>query len=70
MAMISNFLFNFSSCCVIASFFFVFFFLTKLLTFTFLISTAVRAVLVAKLLILDISSLTLFILALRVVWVA
>ena len=50
--------------------FFLFFFLTKLLTFTFLISTAVRAVLVAKLLILDISSLTLFILALRVVWVA
>ena len=43
--------------------------MTKLLTLGILFSTAVRAVVVAKLVILDISSLTSFILALRVVLV-
>ena len=60
MIMISNFLFNFSNFCVIVSF------LTKLLTLGNLFSTAVRALVVAKLLILGISPLTSFILALRV----
>ena len=64
MVMISNFLFNFISFCVIVSF------LTKLLTLGILFSTAVRALLVAKLVILGISSLTLFILALREALVA
>ena len=45
-------------------------FLTKLLTFAFLFSTVVWVVVVAKLVILGISSLTSFILALRVVLVA
>ena len=63
MMMISNFLFNFINFCAIVSFF------TKLLTLGILFSTALRAVLVAKLLIaklvmLGISPLTLFILAL------
>ena len=44
--------------------------MTKLLTLEVLVSTAVRAVLVAKLVILGISSLTLFILTLRVIFVA
>ena len=59
-----NFIFSFTNFCVIVSFF------TKLLTFintAILFSTAVRAVVVAKLVILGISFLTLFILALRVV---
>ena len=60
MIMISNFLFNFSNFCVIVSF------LTKLLTLGNLFSTAVRALVVAKLLILGISPLTSFILALKV----
>ena len=47
MIMISSFLFNFISFCVI-----VIFFLTKLLTLGILFSTAVRAVVVAKLVIL------------------
>ena len=46
------------------------FFLTKLLALRFLFSTAVRELEVAKLLILVISSLTSFILALRLVLVA
>ena len=63
MMMISNVLFNFINFCAIVSFF------TKLLTLGILFSTALRAVLVAKLLIaklvmLGISPLTLFILAL------
>ena len=61
--MISNFLFNFINFCVIVSF------LTKLLTLGILFSTAVRAVVVTKLVILGISPLTSFILALRVVLV-
>ena len=65
MIMISNFLFNFINFCVIVGFF-----LTKLLTLGILFSTALRAVLVAKLVILGISPLTSFILALRVVLVA
>ena len=64
MIMISNFLFNFITFCVIVSF------LTKLLTLGISFSTAVRALLVAKLVILGISSLTLFILALREALVA
>ena len=54
------------------SFIFVFYwdFLTKLLTLDILISTAVRAVVEAKLEILDILFLTSFILALRAVLVA
>ena len=47
-----------------------FFFLTKLLTIGILFSTAVRALVVAKLVILGISPLTSFIIALRVVFVA
>ena len=57
--MISNFLFNFTNFCVIVSF------LTKLVTLDILSSTAVRALVVAKLVILGISPLTSFILALR-----
>ena len=45
-------------------------FLTKLLTLGFLFSTTVRAVVLARLVILGISPLTSFILALRVVLVA
>ena len=61
--MISNFLLNFSSFCVIVRF------LTKLLTLGILLSTAVRALVVARLEILGISPLTSFILAVRVVLV-
>ena len=61
----SNFIFNFTNFCVIISFF-----LTKLLTLGILFSTAVRAVVVAKLLILGISLLISLILALRAVVVA
>ena len=60
MIMISNFLFNFTNFCVIVSFF-----LNKLVTLGILFSTAVRAIVVAKLVILGISTLTSFILALR-----
>ena len=59
MITISNFLFSFINFCVIASF------LDKLVTLGILFSTAVRGVLVAKLVILGISSLTSFISALR-----
>ena len=59
MIMISKFLFNFTNFCVIVSF------LTKLLTLGILFSTAVRALVVAKLLILGISPLISFLLALR-----
>ena len=62
--MISNFPFNFIDFCVIVSFF------TKLLILGILFSTVVRAVLVAKLVILGISLLTSFILALRLELVA
>ena len=54
----SNFIFNFGNFCVIVSF------LTKLLTLGILSSTAVRTVVVAKLVILGILFLTSFILAL------
>ena len=57
--MISNFLFSFIKFCVIISF------LSKLLTLGILFSTAVRAVLVAKLVELGILPLTSFIFALR-----
>ena len=51
MIMVSNFIFKFMNFCVIVSFFW-----TKLLTLgIFLFSTALRAVLVAKLVILGIS---------------
>ena len=60
----SNFIFNFTIFCVIVSF------LTKLLTLGILFSTLVRAVGIAKLVILGISFLTLSILTLRVVFVA
>ena len=53
----SNFIFNFTNSCVIVSF------LIKLLTLGVLFSTAVRAVVVAKLVILHILFLTSFILA-------
>ena len=59
--MISNFLLNFISFCVIVRF------LTKLLTLGILLSTAVRALVVARLEILGISPLALFILAVIVV---
>ena len=62
--MISNFPFNFIDFCVIVSFF------TKLLILGILFSTVVRAVLVTKLVILGISLLTSFILALRLELVA
>ena len=64
MIMISNFVFNFIDFCVIVSFF------TKLLILGILFSTVVRAVLVAKLVILGISLLISFILALRLELVA
>ena len=57
MIMISNFLSNFINFCVIVSFF------TKLLTLGILFLTAVRALVVSKLVILGISPLTSFILA-------
>ena len=59
MIMISNFYFNF------ISFYVIVIFLTKLLTLGILFSTAVKEMVVAKLIILGISYLTLFILALR-----
>ena len=66
----SNFIFNFSIFCAIASLF-----LTKLLTFGFLVSTAVKpaavvVVVVAKLVMLGILFLILFFSASRVVVVA
>ena len=64
MIMISNFLFSFTTFCVIVSF------LTKLLTLGILFSAAVRAVAVAKLVILGILPLNSFILALRAAVVA
>ena len=64
MTMISNFIFNFINVFVIVSF------LTKLLTGGILFSTAVREVIMAKLVILDISPLISFVLPLRVVLVA
>ena len=57
--MISNVYFNF------ISFYVIVIFLTKLLTLGILFSTAVKEIVVAKLIILGISYLTLFILALR-----
>ena len=59
MIMISNFPFN------SISFYVIVIFLTKLLTLGILFSTAVKEIVVAKLIILGISYLTLFILALR-----
>ena len=59
MTMVSNFIFNLTNFCVIVGF------LTKILTLCILFSTAVRAVVVAKLVILGMSFLTSFILALR-----
>ena len=56
----SDFIFNFTNFCVIVSFF-----LTNLLTLGVLFSTAVKAVVVAKLVILGILFLISFILALR-----
>ena len=64
MIIISNFLLNFANLFVAVSF------LTKLLWLRVLFSTAVKAVIVAKLVILGVSPLTSFILALRVVLVA
>ena len=64
MIMISNFLSNFTNCCFIVSFF------TKLLTLGILLSTAVRVVALAELVILGILPLTSFILALRAAVVA
>ena len=52
MIMTSNFLFNFINFCVIVSF------LTKLLTLGVSFSTATRALVVAKLVILGVSPLT------------
>ena len=63
----SNFIFNFTNFCVIVSFFC--FFLTKLLT-VILFSSAVRVVVVAKLVTLGISPVTSFILALSKALVA
>ena len=65
MIMISNFLFNFINFCVIAGDF-----LTKLLTLGIFISTALRAILGAKIVIVGISPLIFFTLALRIVLVA
>ena len=62
--MICNFVFNFINFCVIVSF------LTKLLTLGIFFSTTVRKIVVAKLAMLGISPLILFILVLRVVLVA
>ena len=64
MIMISDFLFNFINFWVTVTF------LTKLLTLGFLLSITLRETLVAKLVILGISTLTSFILALRLVLVA
>ena len=64
MIMIKNFLFNFISFCIIVSFF------TKLLILGILFSTAVRVVVVAKLIMLGISPLASSFLALRAVVVA
>ena len=61
----SNFIFNFTNFCVIVSYF-----LIKLLTVGILVSTSVRELVVAKLVIVGISFLASFILALRVVLVA
>ena len=61
----SNFIFNFTNFCLIVSFFF-----TKLLILGILFSAAVRAVVVAKLVILDILFLTSFTLTLRATVVA
>ena len=63
----SNNIFNFTNFCVIVSFFV--FFLTKLLT-VILFSSAVRVVVVAKLVTLGISPVTSFILALSKALVA
>ena len=65
MIMISNFLFSFINFCVIAGDF-----LTKLLTLGIFISTALRAILGAKIVIVGISPLIFFTLALRIVLVA
>ena len=65
MIMISNFLFNFINFCVIAGDF-----LTKLLKLGIFISTALRAILRSKIVIVSISPLSFFILALRIVLVA
>ena len=62
--MISKFLFNFTNLCVIVRF------LTRLLTLGILLSTAVNAEVVDKLVILGISVLTSFIFVLRIVLVA
>ena len=62
--MISKFRFNFTNFCAIVSFF------NRLLTLGISFSTAVRALVVATLVILGISPLTSFNLALRVVLVA
>ena len=59
----SSFIFNFTNFCVIVIF------LTKLLTLAILFSTAVRATVVAKFVILGILILTSFILVFRVVLV-
>ena len=61
----SNFIFNFTNFCVIVSYF-----LIKLLTVGILVSTSVRELVVAKLVIVGISFLASFTLALRVVLVA
>ena len=66
MIMISNVFFNFINVCVIVSFFFF----TKLLTLGIFFFKSIKSVLVAKLVILGILSLTSFILVLRVVLVA
>ena len=60
----SNFIFNFTNFCVIVSF------LTKLLTLGILFSIALRAVVVALLVILGVLSLTSFVQALRAAFVA
>ena len=62
----SNFIFNLTDIYLIGSFFFF----TKLLTLDVLFSTEVRTVVVAKLVMLGISFLTSFILALTVVLLA
>ena len=64
MIMISNYLFNFISFCVIVSFF------DLITSFRLLFSTALREALVAKLVLLGISPLTSFILTSREVIVA
>ena len=64
MIIISNFLFNFTNFWVIVIF------LTKLLTLGILLSTGLRAVVLAKSVILGVLPLTSFILALRVAVVA